>query len=596
MIKKTNKIIALLLAIILSFSALPFTAFASSVGSNSSDTSVGADDTQNAKTAYAENQISTENVTTGVYLTIDNSDIIASVPTSIIVSGTPDENGNYIGEYSISASGDIAGNKVIQIKPNDNEIELVQKGKSSKTAIINQSETTFNFKELTEGVIKNGKVTANSLSAGSWNAKAEFTLSVIDTPILDGYSTLYEYDLSETENDDVKAYYCVPNKNTKPVDIVTTKAKSKMSKAASNAESTITYNGIQYSLSDEDTLVISGTGKMKENVQSELIDYASFYKDIIVNYNVIIMFGIDKNLYIDENNNLKLYSQEEACNIDAPVIRFSAYGLSPIINNTSQTVSYEKVKEIEEFCKSYSDYAISMPKTLIVKTGVENISRNAFNQCLSLENVIIEYGVKSIDYFAFNNCKNLISINIPESVTELGNQCFSGCENLVRLTIPNSVKIIGSNFCQGCKKLEYCKMPNAIDKLGSYAFGSCHSLTEIVLPENITKIPLGAFSGCRSLKEINLPTSVKEISMNAFEGCDALTKIIIPNSVTTIGANIFYDCDALQEVYIPSSVTRIDGLGARINKNVVIYCENQSVADLASAHNDYIIVVAPELF
>ncbi len=202
MIKKTNKIIALLLAAVLSFSAYPFTAFAGSIGSISSDTSVGADDAQNAKTAYFENQISAESISTGVYLTIDDSDIVVSAPTAVIINGTPDKNGNYTGSYTVSASGDISADKLVQIKPNDKGIELNQKGKLSKAAEINQDKTLFDNEDLQNNIKTSGKVTANGLTAGSWSASTSFELKIISKS---DYDAIPNAQLL-AENKDVKTY------------------------------------------------------------------------------------------------------------------------------------------------------------------------------------------------------------------------------------------------------------------------------------------------------------------------------------------------------------------------------------------------------
>lgn len=649
--KKTNKIIALILAVILSFSALPFTAFAGSIASISSDKTAGIDNAQNAKTEYSDTQISTGSVSTGVYLTVDNSDIIASVPTSIIMNGTPDENGNYIGKYSISATGDIAADKVVQIKPNDAEILLNQKGKNPKTATINQTETTFNYKDLSDGVRKNGSVTANSLTAGSWSAQTEFTLSIIDAPILDGYTALYEYDLSATDNDNVKAYYCIPNKNTIPIEQKRTMKSKVKSASALNTENSVIYNGVEYLLSDEDTLVVSGTGKMKENIQSELVDYASFYKDIIMHFNVVINFGIDKKLYVDENNNLKLYSSKEAASIDAPSIYFNAYGLYPITNSASNTVDGKTATEIKEYCKNYSDYAVSVPKTLIVKTGVENISVNAFQECISLEDVVIEYGVKAIEKGAFKGCINLTNISIPESVTKIaqaafyschnlkeltiptsvvkfGNQCFYDCTGLTELVFPDYAEEIGSSICGRCLSLKNCKLPKEVTKIsGQSHFEDCKELTEIILPENLDCIYSSMFSGCASLTDINIPSTVKiinnyafkdcilltqinlpnsvtELGYGAFTSCSSLNNLHIPNSVTKLGLYLFNGCKSLKEVYIPYSVTDITktlgrtNLGCSPEANTIVYCETQDVANLIypTANTNFTVIIAPERF
>lgn len=200
--KKTNKIIALILAVILSFSALPFTAFAGSIASISSDKAVGIDNAQNAKTEYSDTQIDAGNISTDVYLTVDDSDIIVSVPTSVVIGGVPDSNGNYTGSYAVSASGDMAADKLVQIKPNDKEIELKQSGKLSKAAIITQERTVFDSDDLKDNIKSPGTINANGLTAGSWKAETSFELKITSRNDYDAIPS----DKLLAENKDVKTY------------------------------------------------------------------------------------------------------------------------------------------------------------------------------------------------------------------------------------------------------------------------------------------------------------------------------------------------------------------------------------------------------
>lgn len=200
--KKTNKIIALILAVILSFSALPFTAFAGSIASISSDKAVGVDNAQNAKTEYSDTQIDAGNISTNVYLTVDDSDIIVSVPTSVVIGGVPDSNGNYTGSYTVSASGDMAADKLVQIKPNDKEIELKQSGKLSKAAIITQERTVFDSDDLKDNIKSLGTINANGLTAGSWKAETSFELKITSR---NDYDAIPSGKLL-AENKDVKTY------------------------------------------------------------------------------------------------------------------------------------------------------------------------------------------------------------------------------------------------------------------------------------------------------------------------------------------------------------------------------------------------------
>lgn len=159
----------------MAISAMPTGVLAASTGSSAGDVSLGEDLIQNAKTKYTE--IVEGNAQTTVYLTVDEKNLVASLPTSVILSGTPDAQGKYIGKYSIKASGDMSGDKVINISPENNNVDVKQKGKINKSATINQIKTEFTTDDLKNSVQSEGTVTADKLTAGSWNGDFNFNIS-----------------------------------------------------------------------------------------------------------------------------------------------------------------------------------------------------------------------------------------------------------------------------------------------------------------------------------------------------------------------------------------------------------------------------------
>lgn len=159
----------------MAISAMPTGVLAASTGSSAGDVSLGEDLIQNAKTKYTE--IVEGNAQTTVYLTVDEKNLVASLPTSVILSGTPDAQGKYIGKYSIKASGDMSGDKVINISPENNNVDVKQKGKINKSATINQIKTEFTTDDLKNSVQSEGTVTADKLTAGSWNGDFNFNVS-----------------------------------------------------------------------------------------------------------------------------------------------------------------------------------------------------------------------------------------------------------------------------------------------------------------------------------------------------------------------------------------------------------------------------------
>lgn len=161
--KKIKRFFAGFLSSVMILSAMP--AFAASTGSVASDKSIGSDTVQGASTSYEEVGVGSSK--TNVYLTVDNSNIKVGVPTTIILNGSPNENGEYVAQYAVSVSGDISGGSILTVEPSDNEVALHQAGKDDITATITQSQTQFSSDDLKNNLITQGTVSATALTAGS---------------------------------------------------------------------------------------------------------------------------------------------------------------------------------------------------------------------------------------------------------------------------------------------------------------------------------------------------------------------------------------------------------------------------------------------
>ena len=244
-------------------------------------------------------------------------------------------------------------------------------------------------------------------------------------------------------------------------------------------------------------------------------------------------------------------------------------------------------------------YCRSMTRVEIPQS-VTRIGTGAFCCCSSLKTITLPANVTSIGDYAFESCP-LSSITIPDAVTSIGAGVFENCIDLKSIEIPKNVTSIGNNLFYGCSSLETVTLPDGVTSIGKYAFGKCSSLTGITLPKDLTsidqyafylsslesiEIPKGvtsignyafylsslesitlsedltsignrAFSGCKSLKAITLPDGVNSIGWAAFEDCSSLKSIVIPKDVTSIGTGLFINCSSLESIEIPESVTSI---------------------------------------
>ena len=165
------------MATVMAASAIPTTVFAASTGSAHTDSNLGQDSAQNVKTKYAE--VVEDDAQTAVYLTVDDKDRVVSLPTSLILAGTPNERGEYIAKYSVGVKGDMSGDKVITVEPDNVRVPLKSAGKNDKTAIIEQSKTEFTTDDLKNSVQANGTITTDRLTAGCWNGSFNFNIQTV---------------------------------------------------------------------------------------------------------------------------------------------------------------------------------------------------------------------------------------------------------------------------------------------------------------------------------------------------------------------------------------------------------------------------------
>jgi hypothetical protein len=205
--------------------------------------------------------------------------------------------------------------------------------------------------------------------------------------------------------------------------------------------------------------------------------------------------------------------------------------------------------------------------TVTIPNSVTSIGGGAFEYCNSLTSITIPKSVTSIGDFAFSDCSGLTSIEIPNSVTSIGNCAFSGCSGLTTVTIPNSVTSISGAFsyCSGLTKINvnsenknYKSIDGVLfsyDETLLYAYPAGKISNTYTIPNSVTSIGNYAFSGCSGLTTVNILNGVMSIGERAFSDCSRLAKITIPNSITSIEYGAFYDCSALRTVYYPSSET-----------------------------------------
>lgn len=150
----------------------------------------------------------------------------------------------------------------------------------------------------------------------------------------------------------------------------------------------------------------------------------------------------------------------------------------------------------------------------VVPESVDEIGKEAFSMCLNL------YGLTmpdecSIEEFAFYGCISLASIELPNNLVSINSATFAMCLSLKNIEIPASVTEIELAAFMG-SGLEQIALPDGVTNIGMMAFANCTKLEKVYLPFNLSLISMNAFSSCEGLKTIYYNTNSPALM---FENC-----------------------------------------------------------------------------
>ncbi len=347
---------------------------------------------------------------------------------------------------------------------------------------------------------------------------------------------------------------------------------------------------LTWTLDDEGTLTISGTGKMKTSFSDiPWKSSKSSIKSVIVNNGVT---SIGEYAFIECINladitipnsvtsigdcafrecgvltNVTISDNVTSIGSNAFIACSSLTSIDVSSSNNNYTsedgVLFNKNKT-KLICCPGGKTQITIPDSVI------SIYDFAFSGCCNLAEIKVSFinlNYSSENGVLFNKDKTKLiwyprnkkgSYTIPDSITSIDEETFSECTGLTGITIPNSITSIPPFAFSFCSNLRYINFPDSLTSIGNCAFTFCSSLTSIDLPKSLTTIDTYAFGHCSSLKSITIPDSVTSLGYNAFDNCTSLTTAIIGNGITIIECGVFEGCSSLKSITIGSNVTEID--------------------------------------
>lgn len=343
---------------------------------------------------------------------------------------------------------------------------------------------------------------------------------------------------------------------------------------------------LNWSLADDGTLTISGTGPMYDYDSRYAVGQSCIHVpwDRMSIKNIIIEDGISRignrafedcfflqSISIPSSITTIGYSAFSGCsglrNIELPSFVSAIEGAA-----FYGCKSLTKITIPDSVCEMGNDaFTDCTALTTIVLSGnLKQIPENAFYCCEKLSNIILPDDLTSIEGCAFYGCSSLAEITLPDNLITISREAFENCTALTKLQIPSTVSHIGSQAFKGCTSLRsiivqkdnpYYYSENDVlfnkDKTELIAYPVQKSDVQYKIPDGVTTVVYSAFQLCSNLKNITIPDSVNYIDECAFAECSSLEDIAIPDNVTSIGLGAFYDCYNLKNADLPSGITTI---------------------------------------
>ena len=522
------------------------------------------------------------------------------------------------GAYTVSVEGDIAGTEYIKVVP-DASFTLTSTKLADVTATITQDKTEWLCGEIVgSGVIGNGAIDAQGITAGAWNGHFYFNVSLEETTSSGDESgtedenqlmlTLSEDEvlMGSTDTVQVNAYIEGENVNdyvsweSDNENIVVTEGLVETSASAqvgdtatvtvtatsnaslfatdsepltATAQFTVTVIDMAYTAEGEDEVITSvdlEAGETK-NIEVTIIPAsvsgtvswtttAPAGVNLVKNGNTVTV-KIADDMAVGNTYDLVAsygnFSKLLTINIVAEEAHVHSYDAGVV--TTEATCTTAGVRTYTCNCGDSYTEEISALGHKIVDSKCERCGIESIAGLYDADGVMLcSWEDSGIDVETNYTSSNATTIPYYKTTTTSPYYVLTNkYPTATTVILPDSVTSIGNFAFYQCTNKMSVIVPSSVKTIGQSAFFGCTGLTDITLSEGVTSIGSGTFRGCTSLANITIPSSITTVGDYAFYECTGLSNITILEGVTTIEKYAFAGCTNTTKVIIPSSVTSL---------------------------------------
>ncbi len=219
------------------------------------------------------------------------------------------------------------------------------------------------------------------------------------------------------------------------------------------------------------------------------------------------------------------------------------------------------------------------------------------NDCFITNGIVYLYNRPLQGFFVIKCFNNSSKIVIPSSiynipVNNIGRDAFKDCIFLENITLSKNTIYIYHGAFENCVALKEVNFNSQrIAKILARSFYNCSSLEKIILPEGNFLIQSLAFANCGNIKELYIPSGMSEVSNNAFSGTTVDTiyygghNIFDYTSVNDLPSHSKLVCGERKVVEGISSISSIKELELGVEVTIRGY-----VANRCEKSNSFIVV------
>ena len=203
--------------------------------------------------------------------------------------------------------------------------------------------------------------------------------------------------------------------------------------------------------------------------------------------------------------------------------------------------------------------------------ALTDIQVAAENACFSVDAAGALFDKAQTRLLQYPGGRRAESYTLPETVTSIAPRAFDCAAFLRTLSLPAKLQSLGEDALQGCFHLTELVIPDAVTEIGPHALDSCFDLQTLSLGSGLTTISETALPRYGALQTITVNEENAQFStldgvlFNKAQTClrfypPARTETLyaVPEGVQTIARSAFPDNGKLRQLLLPASLMEIE--------------------------------------